>query len=67
MIRGRKIAHAVYEMPDVSKQTEYYTEVLGLMQTGKDKSSVYLASTFRIQPVGYHSAGGDAQMTGSGW
>jgi len=25
MIRVKKIAHAIYEMPDVDKQTEYYT------------------------------------------
>ena len=30
MISVKKIAHAVYEMPDVDKQTEYYTEILGL-------------------------------------
>ena len=50
MIRVKKIAHAVYEMPDVDKQTEYYTEILGLTVTGKDKDAVYLAST-----VDHHS------------
>jgi catechol 2,3-dioxygenase-like lactoylglutathione lyase family enzyme len=50
MIRVKKIAHAIYEMPDVDKQTEYYTEVLGLTETGKDKDAVYLAST-----VDHHS------------
>jgi catechol-2,3-dioxygenase len=50
MIRVKKIAHAVYEVPDVEKQTEYYTEILGLTVTGKDKDVVYLAST-----VDHHS------------
>ena len=50
MIRVKKIAHAVYEMPDVDKQTEYYTEVLGLTVTDKGKDAVYLAST-----VDHHS------------
>ena len=50
MIRVKEIAHAIYEMPDVDKQTEYYTEVLGLTVTGKDKDAVYLAST-----VDHHS------------
>ena len=50
MIRVKKIAHAVYEMPDVDKQTEYYTEVLGLTPTEKSKDAVYLAST-----VDHHS------------
>ena len=30
MIRVKKIAHATYEMPDLEKQIEYYTEILGL-------------------------------------
>ena len=50
MIRVKKIAHAVYEMPDVEKQTEYYTEVIGLTVTEKAKDAVYLAST-----VDHHS------------
>ena len=50
MIRVKKIAHAIYEMPDIDKQAEYYTEVLGLTMTGKDKDAVYLAST-----VDHHS------------
>ncbi len=45
MIRVKKIAHAVYEMPDVDKQTEYYTEVIGLTLTDKSKDAAYLAST----------------------
>jgi len=55
MIRVKKIAHAVYEMPDVDKQSEYCTEVIGLAQTDKSKDAVYLAST--IDP----SLGGVAQ------
>jgi catechol 2,3-dioxygenase-like lactoylglutathione lyase family enzyme len=29
MIGVRKISHATYETPDLDKQTEYYTDVLG--------------------------------------
>jgi catechol 2,3-dioxygenase-like lactoylglutathione lyase family enzyme len=50
MIGVKKIAHATYEVPDVDKQVEYYTEILGLTVTGKDKDAVYLAST-----VDHHS------------
>lgn len=50
MIRVKKIAHATYEVPDVEKQVEYYTDILGLTVTGKDKDAVYLAST-----VDHHS------------
>ena len=50
MIRVKKIAHATYEMPDLDQQVEYYTEILGLTVTGKDKDAAYLAST-----VDHHS------------
>jgi catechol-2,3-dioxygenase len=45
MIRVKKIAHAVYETPDLDKQTEYYTDVLGLNLIAKDKDASFLAST----------------------
>ncbi len=50
MIRVRKIAHAVYEMPDVDKQVEYYTDILGLALTERMNDAAYLAST-----VDHHS------------
>ena len=45
MIRVRKISHASYETPDLDKQTQYYTDVLGLMLIAKEKNTVYLANT----------------------
>jgi catechol-2,3-dioxygenase len=45
MIGVRKIAHAAYETPDLEQQTEYYTSILGLTMTAKDKDTVYLANT----------------------
>ncbi|HEY7999792.1 MAG TPA: VOC family protein [Pseudolabrys sp.] len=66
MIRVRKIAHASYEMPDLDKQTEYYTDILGLTLTAKDKDAVYLANT-----VDHHSVvlrkGAAAQCTRVGF
>ena len=66
MIRVRKIAHASYEMPDLDKQTEYYTDILGLTLTAKDKDAVYLANT-----VDHHSVvlrkGDEAQCTRVGF
>jgi catechol 2,3-dioxygenase-like lactoylglutathione lyase family enzyme len=50
MIRVRKIAHASYEMPDLDKQVEYYTEILGLTLTAKEKDTAYLANA-----VDHHS------------
>ncbi len=45
-----KIAHASYETPDLDKQTEYYTEILGLAVAAREKDAAYLAST-----VDHHS------------
>jgi catechol 2,3-dioxygenase-like lactoylglutathione lyase family enzyme len=45
MIRVKKIAHATYETADLDKQVEYYTDILGLTLTGKDKDNTFLAST----------------------
>ena len=50
MIGVRKISHAVYEVPDLEHQLEYYTEILGLTMTGRDSDAVYLANT-----VDHHS------------
>jgi catechol 2,3-dioxygenase-like lactoylglutathione lyase family enzyme len=50
MIRVHKISHATYETPDLDRQVEYYTEILGLTVTGKDKEAAYLANT-----VDHHS------------
>ena len=45
MIRVRKIAHASYEMPDLEQQVAYYTDILGLTVTAKEKDAAYLANT----------------------
>jgi catechol 2,3-dioxygenase-like lactoylglutathione lyase family enzyme len=45
MIGVRKIAHASYETPDLEQQTEYYTNILGLTLTAKEKDAAYLANT----------------------
>ena len=66
MIRVKKIAHASYEMPDLEKQIEYYTEILGLSLIAREKDAVYLAST-----VDHHSVvlrnGDQAQCTRIGF
>jgi catechol 2,3-dioxygenase-like lactoylglutathione lyase family enzyme len=45
MIRVRKIAHATYDTPDLDRQIEYYTDILGLTLVGKEKDTAFLAST----------------------
>jgi catechol 2,3-dioxygenase-like lactoylglutathione lyase family enzyme len=59
MIRAKKIAHATYETPDLPRQIEYYTDVLGLTLVAKEKDGAYLASTLDHHSVelrqGQHS------------
>ena len=45
-----RLQHVQIRVPDLELCTAYYTEVLGLTVTGKDKDAVYLAST-----VDHHS------------
>jgi catechol 2,3-dioxygenase-like lactoylglutathione lyase family enzyme len=45
MIGVKKISHATYETPDLDQQIEYYTDVLGLTLTAREKDAAYLAST----------------------
>ena len=45
MIRVKKIAHAMYETADLDRQVEYYTDILGLTVTDREKDTAYLAST----------------------
>jgi catechol 2,3-dioxygenase-like lactoylglutathione lyase family enzyme len=45
MIGVRKIAHASYEVPDLDRQVEYYTDVLGLTLSAREKDTAYLSST----------------------
>jgi catechol-2,3-dioxygenase len=44
MIGVRKISHASYETPDLEKQTEYYTDILGLTLIAK-------SATRSISPI----------------
>ena len=62
MIGVKKIAHAAYEVPDLERQAEYYTEILGLTLAHKDHESVYLASTLDHHCVVLHK-GSQAQCT----
>jgi catechol 2,3-dioxygenase-like lactoylglutathione lyase family enzyme len=51
MIGVKKISHATYETPDLEKQSEYYTEILGLTQIAREKDAVYLANTVEHHSV----------------
>jgi len=66
MIGVRKIAHASYEIPDLENQIEYYTEVLGLSLSAREKDTVYLSSTIDHHSVVLHK-GSEAKCTRLGF
>ena len=45
IVRIKKISHATYETPDLDGQIAYYTDVLGLTLTAREKDAAFLAST----------------------
>ena len=51
MIGVKKISHASYETPDLERQIEYYTNVLGLSLIARERDAVYLASTIEHHSV----------------
>jgi catechol 2,3-dioxygenase-like lactoylglutathione lyase family enzyme len=51
MIGVKKISHAIYETPDLERQSEYYTEILGLSLTAKENDASYLANTVEHHSV----------------
>ncbi len=51
MIGVNKISHATYESPDLEHQLEYYTDILGLTLTGRERDAAYLASTIEHHSV----------------
>lgn len=62
----QKISHASYETPDLARQAEYYTEVIGLSVVESTATEIYLAST-----VEHHSIvlrqGEEAKCTAIGF
>jgi catechol 2,3-dioxygenase-like lactoylglutathione lyase family enzyme len=51
MIGVKKISHATYETPDIERQIEYYTNILGLSLIARERDAVYLASTIEHHSV----------------
>src|ERR1700756_5002628 len=66
MIAVKKISHASYETPDLERQVEYYTDILGLSLIAKDKEAAYLANTVEHHSVILHS-GSHARCTRIGF
>lgn len=44
MINVKRIGHATFETPDLDRQIDYYTEILGLVLAEKENGRAYLAT-----------------------
>ena len=44
MIQARRIGHMTLETPDISRQMDYFTQVLGLVPVAREKDRAFLAS-----------------------
>ena len=51
ILRVKKISHATYDTPDLDGQIDYYTDVLGLTLTAREKDAAFLASTLEHHSV----------------
>jgi catechol-2,3-dioxygenase len=66
MIGVKKISHATYETPDLDRQVEYYTDILGFTLTARERDAAYLSAA-----VDHHSVvlrtGPEAKCTSIGF
>ena len=44
MIKVRRIGHATFETPDIDRQVDHYTQVVGLTVAAREKDRVFLAT-----------------------
>ncbi len=44
MVKARRIGHATFETADLTRQTDYYTDFLGLAVATREKDRVFLAT-----------------------
>jgi len=62
MIQARRIGHATFETPDLDQAIDYFTQVVGLVLTERDKDRAYLASRIGALSVAL-DRGGEARCT----
>lgn len=58
MIQVRRIGHATLETPDLDRQIEYFTDIVGLVLAERDKDRAFLAS--KLGPLSVQLERGDA-------
>ena len=48
MLQVKRLAHATLTTPDIEKQIDYYTDVLGLCAIERSKKRAVLANSHRL-------------------
>lgn len=66
MVRVRRIVYASYETPDIERQVEYFTEILGLSLTERSNGAIYLGGGLDHHCVVLRS-GPEAKCAGIGF
>ena len=51
MIDIRRVGHATFTTPDLERQIAYYSEVLGLLVTERDKNRAFLATRTGLEAI----------------
>ena len=51
MIDVRRVGHATFTTPDLERQVAYYSDVLGLIVTERDKNRAFLATRTGLEAI----------------
>jgi catechol 2,3-dioxygenase-like lactoylglutathione lyase family enzyme len=51
MIKARRVGHATFETTDLDKMIDYYTQVMGLVLSAREKNRAFLASKIGLLSV----------------
>ena len=55
MIRVTRISHSIFETPDLARQVEYYSTVMGLHVLSRTKTQAFLGSPSGQEVIGFES------------
>ena len=51
MIKVSRVGHATFSTPELDRQIEYYSDVLGLIVTERDKDRAFLATRTGLEAI----------------
>ena len=51
MIQVRRLGHATFGTPDIDKQIDYWTNIMGMVVADRTKDRVFLATKFGHETV----------------